>query len=147
MNSLTLLHYSTKILFFCYICLYEKDVLPARGISAVAGGLLHGRRPLDHDGRNIYRYGQFLYASLRLRNDGIAVFRVAADGTLSDVGYQLTGAHPRNFNITPDGRFVFVACRDANAIEIYRRSARTGLLKDTGRRISLTKPVFVGWID
>ena len=91
--------------------------------------------------------GKFLYASLRLQNDGIAVFSIADDGTLSDAGYQTTGIHPRNFNITPDGRFVLVACRDSNAIEVYRRDAKTGLLKDTGRRINLEKPVFVGWID
>ena len=90
--------------------------------------------------------GKFLYASLRLQNDGIAVFKVAEDGTLTDAGYQLTGRHPRNFNITPDGRFVLVACRDENAIEIYSRDSRTGLLKDTGRRIRLEKPVYVGWM-
>jgi 6-phosphogluconolactonase (cycloisomerase 2 family) len=91
--------------------------------------------------------GKFLYASLRLENDGIAVFKVAGDGTLTDAGYQNTGKHPRNFNITPDGQFVFVACRDEDAIEIYSRNARTGLLKDTGKRIGLEKPVFVGWFE
>ena len=91
--------------------------------------------------------GKHLYASLRLQNDGIAIFNVADDGTLTDAGYQNTGKHPRNFNITPDGRFLLVACRDENAIEIYRRDARTGLLKDTGRRIGLEKPVFVGWLE
>ena len=91
--------------------------------------------------------GKFLYASLRLKNDGIAVFSIADDGTLTDVGYQTTGVHPRNFNITPDGRFVLVACRDENAIEVYRRDAKTGLLKDTGTRISLEKPVYVGWFN
>lgn len=91
--------------------------------------------------------GKFLYASLRLQNDGIAVFSIAGDGTLSDAGYQNTGVHPRNFNITPDGRFVLVACRDGNAIEVYRRDAKTGLLKDTGTRIRLEKPVYVGWLD
>jgi 6-phosphogluconolactonase (cycloisomerase 2 family) len=90
--------------------------------------------------------GKFLYASLRLQNDGIAVFKVADDGTLTDAGYQNTGRHPRNFNITPNGRFVFVACRDEDAIEIYRRNARTGLLDDTKRRILTEKPVFVGWV-
>ena len=74
------------------------------------------------------------------------MFKVADDGTLTDAGYQTTGKHPRNFNITPDGRYLLVACRDDNAIEIYRRDAGTGLLKDTGRRIATEKPVFVGWI-
>ena len=85
--------------------------------------------------------GKFLYASLRLQNDGIAIFKVAEDGTLTKVGYQLTGPHPRNFCVT--GKEVIVACRDNDAIEIYSRDQQTGLLKDTGRRIHVEKPVFV----
>ena len=85
--------------------------------------------------------GKFLYASLRLKNDGIAIFSVGHDGRLTYVGYQLTGPHPRNFAVTESE--VIVACRDSNAIEIYRRNRKTGLLSDTGRRISAEKPVFV----
>ena len=85
--------------------------------------------------------GKFLYASLRLQNDGIAIFGVEADGTLKEVGYQHTGPHPRNFTITKD--LAIVACRDSDEIEIYKRDPSTGLLTDTGRRISLPKPVFV----
>lgn len=87
--------------------------------------------------------GKFLYASLRLQNDGIAIFSVAADGTLTKVGYQKTGPHPRNFLVSDSE--VVVACRDNDSIEIYSRDAKTGLLKDTGRRISAPKPVFVAF--
>ena len=38
---------------------------------------------------------------------------------------------------------VLVACRDSNQIEIYSRDQKTGLLKDTGKRIDTPKPVFV----
>lgn len=85
--------------------------------------------------------GKFLYASLRLKNDGIAIFSVDHDGRLTYVGYQLTGPHPRNFAVTENE--VIVACRDNNAIEFYKRNRKTGLLSDTGRRISAEKPVFV----
>ena len=85
--------------------------------------------------------GKYLYASLRLQNDGIAIFEVADDGTLTKVGYQLTGPHPRNFCVTQ--KEVIVACRDNDAIEIYARNENTGLLKDTGKRIPVEKPVFV----
>lgn len=85
--------------------------------------------------------GKFLYASLRLKNDGIAIFSVGHDGRLTYVGYQLTGPHPRNFAVTENE--VIVACRDNNAIEFYKRNRKTGLLSDTGRRISVEKPVFV----
>ena len=89
--------------------------------------------------------GKFLYASLRLRGDGIAIFSVDPDSLLTYAGYQATGAHPRNFNITPNGKFVLVACRDTDSVEIYARYSATGLLTPTGRTISVPRPAFVGW--
>ena len=114
--------------------LTERQVIKADRLDARGAADIH----LSPDGR-------FLYASLRLRGDGISVFEVGADGTLTYVGYQATGIHPRNFNITPNGRFVLVACRDTDAIEIYARSAETGLLTFTGRVLPVSRPVFVGW--
>lgn len=86
--------------------------------------------------------GKFLYASLRLKNDGIAVFQVSEDGLLNKVSYQQTGTHPRNFTVLD--QWVLVACRDTDQVEIYRRDKKSGSLQDTGRRIQVPKPVFVG---
>lgn len=85
--------------------------------------------------------GKFLYASLRLKQDGLAVFQVQPDGNLVKCGYQLTGAHPRNFTVLE--KWVLVACRDTDQIEVYARNAKNGSLQDTGRRINVPKPVFV----
>jgi 6-phosphogluconolactonase (cycloisomerase 2 family) len=86
--------------------------------------------------------GKFLYASNRLKADGIAIFSVDNQtGLLTKVGYQLTGIHPRNFIITPDGRFLLVACRDSNLVQIFARDEKTGLLVDTGKKIETSKPV------
>ena len=91
--------------------------------------------------------GRFLYASNRLKADGIAIFSVNQEtGWLTKVGYQLTGIHPRNFIITPDGRFLLVACRDSNFIQIFERDKETGLLIDTGRKIEISKPVCLKFI-
>lgn len=90
--------------------------------------------------------GRFLYASNRLQNDGIAIFKVNADGTLAKIGYRNTGIHPRNFNITPNGKFLLVACRDSGCIQIFKRDVRTGLLSDTGRTIVLDKPVCIVFV-
>ena len=114
--------------------LREKQVVKADRMDARGAADLH----FSPDGK-------FLYASLRLRGDGIVVFEVGPGGVLNYVGYQATGPHPRNFNITPNGRWVLVACRDNDSIEIYDRNPRTGLLSDTGRRILQSRPVFVGW--
>lgn len=90
--------------------------------------------------------GKFLYASNRLKQDGIAIFSRNPEGKLSPVGYQYTGIHPRNFNITPNGRFLLVACRDSNEIQVYRRDLQTGLLTDTRQHILLSKPVCIQFI-
>jgi len=91
--------------------------------------------------------GKFLYASNRLKADGIAVFSVHQEtGMLTRAGYQLTGIHPRNFIITPDGRFLLVACRDSNLVQIFRRDEKTGLLVDTGKTIDTSKPVCLKFI-
>lgn len=87
--------------------------------------------------------GKFLYASIRLQNDGISIFKIGDDGMLSPAGFINTGKHPRNFDITPNGRFLLCACRDSDMIQIFRRNTRTGELKDTGRRIHLSKPVCI----
>ncbi len=87
--------------------------------------------------------GRYLYASNRLKADGLSIFSVDAQtGLLRKVGYQLTGIHPRNFAITPNDRFLLCACRDSNVIEVYRRDTETGLLTLVNR-IELPKPVCI----
>lgn len=86
--------------------------------------------------------GRFLYASNRGDANSIAVFSIAASGRLQLKGIQSTlGVHPRNFMIDPTGRFLLVANRDSDAIVIFKRNAQTGLLRDTGERITVPKPV------
>ncbi len=89
--------------------------------------------------------GRFLYASLRLQNDGIAIFSVADDGSLTEAGYANTGKHPRNFTISPNGRFLLCACRDDNKVEVYAIDSATGLLTKTEESIRLSKPVCLVW--
>lgn len=88
--------------------------------------------------------GKFLYASNRLQEDGIAIFAIdSEDGTLTKVGYQLTAKHPRNFAITPNGKFLLVAGRDDNVVEVYRIDSKTGLLTNTNQDIAIDKPVCI----
>lgn len=87
--------------------------------------------------------GKFLYASNRLKGDGLAIYSISADGSLKPAGYQLTARHPRNFAITPNGKYVLVACRDDNEIQIFQRNIATGMLKNAGKPITLKKPVCV----
>ncbi len=89
--------------------------------------------------------GRFLYTSLRVENDGIAIFGIAGDGTLTEAGYMNTGRHPRNFTITPNGRFLLCACRDSDSVDVYEIDPDAGLLTETGRSIRLSKPVCLVW--
>lgn len=88
--------------------------------------------------------GKFLYSSNRLKGDGIAIFSVDAQtGLLSKAGYCPTQTHPRNFCISPNGKWLLCACRDGNSVQIFRRDPRSGLLKDTRNDIPVSHPVCV----
>lgn len=87
--------------------------------------------------------GKFLYASNRLKNDGVAVFSVESDGYLNNVSYTQTGIHPRNIALTPNGKYLLVACRDDNRIEVYKRNRRNGKLTKTETVVEIEKPVCI----
>ena len=92
--------------------------------------------------------GRFLYTSHRLKDDGISIFSVnPQSGKVQKVGFQATGRHPRNFALSPDGRFLLCACRDDNRIEIYAVNTDTGaltLLPDA--TLSVGTPVCVQFV-
>ena len=87
--------------------------------------------------------GKYLYASHRLESDGISIFRILDGGrALEFLAYEKTGRHPRNFRISPDGRFLFCACRDSDRIDIYE--IREGLLYPSGiPSIPISQPVCI----
>jgi 6-phosphogluconolactonase len=93
--------------------------------------------------------GKFLYASNRDSSNTIAVFKIhPATGRLSLLGHQSAlGKTPRNFNFDPSANFLLVANQRSDDIIIFRRNARTGLLRDTGKRIDVGNPVCIKWID
>lgn len=111
--------------------LVQKQVIAADTVKARGSADIH----VSPDGR-------FLYASNRLQADGIAIFAIhPEDGTLTKVGYQLTVKHPRNFVITPNGKFLLVAGRDDNQIQVFSVDTETGLLTDMHQPVGLNKPV------
>lgn len=113
--------------------LTEFQTIKADTLNARGGGDIH----LSPDGK-------FLYASNRLKGDGIAIFSVdQSNGRLIKIGYQTTGIHPRNFAITPNGKFLLVANRDSNNIQIFKRDQNTGMLTDTKQDINLSMPVCI----
>ena len=92
--------------------------------------------------------GKFVYASHRLKDERVSIHAVdAKTGLLTNVGFQPTAAHPRNFAITPNGKYLLVACRDSNVIEVFRRDKKTGKLTNTHNDIKLGKPVCIQFAD
>jgi 6-phosphogluconolactonase (cycloisomerase 2 family) len=91
--------------------------------------------------------GRFLYSSNRLKAEGIAIYAVDNHtGLLSRIGYQPTAAHPRQFNITPNGQYLLCCCRDSDKIQVFQRDIKTGLLSDTHKDIPVSKAVCVQFI-
>ena len=91
--------------------------------------------------------GQFLYASNRVDYNDLAIFKVASNGLLAWVGSQPTlGLAPRNFAIDPTGNFLLAANQNSNEIVVFKRNKTTGLLYDTGNRISVGRPVCIQFV-
>lgn len=91
--------------------------------------------------------GKFLYCSNRGTLNNITIFSVDSSGMLKWAGDQPTlGSKPRNFNFDPSGRYLLVANQDSDEIVIFKRDILTGLLTDTGNRVSVGKPVCIKWI-
>ena len=93
--------------------------------------------------------GRFGYASNRGDANTLAIYQVnATDGTLVKVGNQaVLGRSPRNFAISPDGRYLLVANQNTDEVVIFSRDLDTGLLKDTGSRIGVGAPVCLVFVD
>ncbi|WP_314236720.1 lactonase family protein [Capnocytophaga sputigena] len=123
----------------CVVLSYRKGKLKEiQRIMADEGG---GRGSADI---HISPDGRFLYTSHRLKKDGIAIFAIDPEkGTLTKIGYQLTGIHPRNFGITPNGKYLLVACRDYNKIQVFERNEATGELTETAQAIEVDRPTCI----
>ncbi|MDR0748166.1 MAG: lactonase family protein [Tannerellaceae bacterium] len=113
--------------------------------QTIEADTLHARGSADI---GITPNGKFLYASNRLQGDGIAVFSINEEnGMLTKAGYQPTGAHPRNFVITPNGKYLLSASRDDSIIEVFEIDQNTGLLKNIDKNIEVDTPVCLKFIN
>lgn len=87
--------------------------------------------------------GKFLYTSNRGNANDITIYKTQTDGKLVEVGHQKVGAHPRYFMIDPTGRFLLVANRDSNNIQIFVINKNYGLLQESGTPITVDSPVCI----
>lgn len=104
----------------------------------------------DFDGKNgsaeikLSPDGNFLYASNRGDANSIAQFSVDNDGALhQEHVYSTGGQGPRNFNITPDGRYILVANQNSDNIVVFQRDIETGVLTDIEKNIEIASPACI----
>lgn len=128
---------SDHLLVFSYS---DGSLEPIQDIKAYNGDG-HGSADL-----HITPDGRHLYTSHRLKEDGISCFSIDSEsGKVIWKSYTQTGIHPRNFAISPDGRYLLCACRDSNAVEIYL-IGRNGSLRKTGATIECSAPVCIQFV-
>jgi 6-phosphogluconolactonase len=86
--------------------------------------------------------GKFVYATNRGTANNITCFSTNNDGKLT-FRQQISsgGVGPRNFAITPDGSYIFVANQQSNNIIIFERNKKSGILTNTGKQIEVGAPV------
>lgn len=91
--------------------------------------------------------GKFLYGSMRAEINELGIYSIDKKGMLTFVGRQSTlGKIPRNFVIDPTGNFLLVGNQNSDEIVIFKRDKKSGLLTDTGKRISVGKPVCLKFV-
>jgi len=93
--------------------------------------------------------GRFLYASNRGDANDLAIYEInPATGKLSHIQNQsVLGKGPRNFTITPDGKYLLVANQYTDDVVIFERDLSTGLLRDSKQRIKVGAPVCLVFDD
>ncbi len=92
--------------------------------------------PADFTGNNypaavrVHPDGQYVYASNRVGDNSISVFRIGGSGDIERIQVmEDVPVHPRDFNIDPSGKYLLVAGQEGNAIEIFRIEDNTGKLR------------------
>jgi 6-phosphogluconolactonase len=91
---------------------------------------------------HVHPNGDVLYVSNRGEANDIVHYRIDEQtGRLSVAGRQDTSIRwPRNFALSPGGRYLLVANRRADAVTVYRVDPSTGALTFTGTSVAVPEP-------
>jgi 6-phosphogluconolactonase (cycloisomerase 2 family) len=91
--------------------------------------------------------GRFVYAGNRL-HDSVAIFAVAADGTLTFVADEPTrGNYPRSFGFDPSGAFLYCCNQRGDNVTVFRVDRNTGGPSFTGRYVPVGNPSSIVFVD
>ena len=85
--------------------------------------------------------GRFLYVSDRGDYNHLIVFAIEADGTLREIQRRPSeGREPREFAISPDGRFLLIANQLSDSLVVVRRDPDSGKLGETVQTLPAGRP-------
>jgi 6-phosphogluconolactonase len=90
--------------------------------------------------------GRFLYGSNRGHNS-IAVFDINGDGLKLKANVPVEGNWPRNFALSPDGRFLLVANQRSGNITVFSIDEKTGIPSFTGQELKTGSPVCIEFLN
>lgn len=91
----------------------------------------------------VHPNGKFVYAANR-GHDTITVFAVGDDGELSEIQNEhVRGATPRNFNLTPDGRWLLAGGQDSNTLASFAVDPKSGHITYNRSIINTPAPICV----
>ena len=87
--------------------------------------------------------GKFLYGSNR-GHDSIAVYKILKDGSLELVEITPTnGKNPRDFNITPDQKYIIAVHQDSDNATVFKRDIESGKLTEVSHDFYVPESVCV----
>ena len=93
--------------------------------------------------------GKFLYVSNRGKANEILVFAInPGNGELTEIQRRsVDGDHPREFALSPNGKFLLIANQMSNAIVVLERDAKTGKLGKTVQSLKMDAPSDLKFIN
>src|SRR5690606_27247965 len=93
--------------------------------------------------------GKFLYASNRGDANDITVFQLESEtGKLSKVqNISSQGEIPRNFAITPDGKYLICGNQGSDSLVVFDRNQESGRLDPTDISLTVKKPVYITFLN
>jgi len=91
--------------------------------------------------------GKFVYATNRDEVSSLAVFSQTSNGGIEQ-SQLVTGVPywPRDFNLSPDGKFLVLAGARVDELALYTVDAQTGKVSETPARLSLPGPICIRFI-
>ncbi|MBJ2259125.1 lactonase family protein [Pseudomonas psychrophila] len=126
---------------------YDKGRLKQRQALELAHGMPAQNRAAG--ALHASQDGKFLYVSNRGKANEILVFAInPSNGELTEIQRRsVDGDHPREFALSPNGKFLLIANQMSNAIVVLERDPETGALGKTVQTLEMDAPSDLKFIN